>query len=389
MIYTFYSYKGGVGRTMALANVAELLYRAGKRVLMIDWDLEAPGLEHFFFPPDQLSKIRQRRGIIDLVLGYKRQMTRKLDLSDPDNLPFEKPIRIAQRIPDNHSGTRVDSTGELWLITAGRRLDETPGEYASRVLNFDWLDFYERWQGEAYFDWFRRECRTFADVILIDSRTGVTEMGGVCTYHLADVVVLFCGANRQNIQGTLDMVHTFAQADPQNKRIEQGELFRQRGGRPLKTLVAPARIDLSETTPETTILQELAPALRIRAEELQDLMIPYIAAYSAGEHLAVTYNKEQGALFSPRLIDAYKGLSARLSELGEEVRQAWQEKLTGLEAQLKTSNKTYLEFLNKKILETELEEKHRISDAIEQIEQQHRAIGEQVERLQRELHYYL
>ncbi len=49
MIYTFYSYKGGVGRTMALANVAELFLRQGRRVLMIDWDLEAPGLEQFFF----------------------------------------------------------------------------------------------------------------------------------------------------------------------------------------------------------------------------------------------------------------------------------------------------------------------------------------------------
>ncbi|HYE71696.1 MAG TPA: P-loop NTPase, partial [Blastocatellia bacterium] len=45
MIYTFYSYKGGVGRSMALANVAEWLYRQGLRVVIIDWDLEAPGLE--------------------------------------------------------------------------------------------------------------------------------------------------------------------------------------------------------------------------------------------------------------------------------------------------------------------------------------------------------
>src|SRR4051794_39095955 len=51
MIYTFYSYKGGVGRTMALANVAEVFYRAGLRVLMVDWDLESPGLERYF--PEQ------------------------------------------------------------------------------------------------------------------------------------------------------------------------------------------------------------------------------------------------------------------------------------------------------------------------------------------------
>ena len=50
-IITFYSYKGGTGRTMALANVACLLAEThGRPVLVVDWDLEAPGL-HRFFPP--------------------------------------------------------------------------------------------------------------------------------------------------------------------------------------------------------------------------------------------------------------------------------------------------------------------------------------------------
>lgn len=48
MIYTFYAYKGGAGRTMALANVAELFYDCGLRVVMVDWSLEAPSLEHYF-----------------------------------------------------------------------------------------------------------------------------------------------------------------------------------------------------------------------------------------------------------------------------------------------------------------------------------------------------
>jgi len=46
-IITFYSYKGGTGRSMALANIACILAEQqtaarGKGVLMIDWDLEAP-----------------------------------------------------------------------------------------------------------------------------------------------------------------------------------------------------------------------------------------------------------------------------------------------------------------------------------------------------------
>jgi hypothetical protein len=47
-IVTFYSYKGGVGRSMALANIAILLARRGLSVLAVDWDLEAPGLENYF-----------------------------------------------------------------------------------------------------------------------------------------------------------------------------------------------------------------------------------------------------------------------------------------------------------------------------------------------------
>ena len=47
-ICTFYSYKGGVGRSMALVNVAALLSKWNRRVLIIDWDLEAPGVEEFF-----------------------------------------------------------------------------------------------------------------------------------------------------------------------------------------------------------------------------------------------------------------------------------------------------------------------------------------------------
>src|SRR4051812_11364377 len=73
MIFTFYSYKGGVGRSMALANVAESLHEKGLRVVMIDWDLEAPGLETFFCPPGsekQLAELRAHPGLIDMIMAY-------------------------------------------------------------------------------------------------------------------------------------------------------------------------------------------------------------------------------------------------------------------------------------------------------------------------------
>ena len=54
--------------------------------------------------------------------------------------------------------------------------------YALAVQGFDWSDFYARFAGEAYFEWLRRSLidDELADVVLVDSRTGVTEMAGVC-----------------------------------------------------------------------------------------------------------------------------------------------------------------------------------------------------------------
>ncbi len=69
MIYTFYSFKGGVGRSMALANVGEYLSSRGARILLIDWDLEAPGLESFFFAPESphFADVRCQLGLIDYL----------------------------------------------------------------------------------------------------------------------------------------------------------------------------------------------------------------------------------------------------------------------------------------------------------------------------------
>ena len=74
-IITFYSYKGGTGRSMALANVAWILASAGKRVLTIDWDLEAPGLHRYFQPflTDKELRGQESQGIIDMVMDFAVQ----------------------------------------------------------------------------------------------------------------------------------------------------------------------------------------------------------------------------------------------------------------------------------------------------------------------------
>src|SRR5579859_1558445 len=150
MIYTFYSYKGGVGRSMALANVAQWFYLQGLRVVMIDWDLEAPGLENFFFTSEKdLENVRYQIGLIDLLMAYKRRFP---SLRLPAHASTEEILAILQEnlppisaafypiYPQDH--TQSDKSPALWLIPSGLRYREYFSAYARTVQNFDWVDFY-------------------------------------------------------------------------------------------------------------------------------------------------------------------------------------------------------------------------------------------------------
>ncbi len=65
---TFYSYKGGVGRTLAMANIALYLSRFGLDVCLIDFDLEAPGLHYKLANFLDIKKIKE--GMVDFIYDF-------------------------------------------------------------------------------------------------------------------------------------------------------------------------------------------------------------------------------------------------------------------------------------------------------------------------------
>ena len=67
---TFYSYKGGVGRSLVLANLAKRLVEFGKSVVMLDFDLEAPGLP-FKFGARKILDMK-KKGIVDFVSEFQK-----------------------------------------------------------------------------------------------------------------------------------------------------------------------------------------------------------------------------------------------------------------------------------------------------------------------------
>ncbi|MDM8519780.1 protein kinase [Anaerolineales bacterium HSG6] len=317
VIYTFYSYKGGVGRSMALVNIAELMYQAGLKVLMVDWDLEAPGLERYF--PDQANRVLESLGLVNMMLEYIDEK----DRNDDDSFPMDS---IADYLVDIYP--EAVGSGHLSILPAGQRADNKIDQYAQHLQSLDWDEFYYKWDGSEYFAWLRDKFKAF-DVTLIDSRTGVTEMGGVCTYYLADVVVAFCAANEQNMDGTLKMLKSF----------KNPEVTKQRGGQALETLVVPSRIDgigsiellnqfrdkfakefagyiSSNLLPKIDPNQSFLPEQRPITPKLFFLKfeIPYISDYSHMERVAVNED-ESSSYWTPNMVDAYRELRDTLAKL--------------------------------------------------------------------------
>ncbi len=301
MIFTFYSYKGGVGRSMALANVAELLNQAGFKVLMIDWDLEAPGLERYF-PSLHLTEVLDKPGLMDILLKYKEGMSH--ELKKDGDLQLDNPSNFMIDVYPGDSGK-----GKLWLLTAGRRSKTHFAKYARNVLSFDWQEFFQHWEGERYFEWLREEFEAIADIVLIDSRTGVTEIGGICTYHLADTIIMFCTSNQQSIEGTYDMARRFSAPEIEFLRSE----------RPLNTLIIPARIERAEGQFLDEFhqhymmqFQEFMPYIEGGIERVWQLGIPYIPRYAYQEKVAV---RESDRASSQDMVTVFSNLTQVMIQL--------------------------------------------------------------------------
>ena len=310
MIYTFYSFKGGVGRSMALAGVAYLLAERGLRVLAIDFDLEAPGIERYFFERDEARHVRERRGLIDLIQTYKRALTNEAEFQQAAFRQWRSFVTDA--IPRTGRGGSVD------LMTAGcREPEEKLSAYALSVRTFDWQDFFHNWNGEKFFDWLRRQFGdpiSGYDVVLVDSRTGVTEMGGVCAYQLADVAVMLCAANYQSLEGTIAVARDF----------RSDAVLALRRGRPLDILVIPARLE--DSHPERDrFLTEFERALKsdglpkILADaglDYRKLALPYNPQYAVAERLVgEATGPSDRASAAPDVVGAFGRLADALTLL--------------------------------------------------------------------------
>jgi predicted acylesterase/phospholipase RssA len=377
MIYAFYSFKGGVGRSMALANIGEVFHEKGLRTLLVDWDLEAPGLETYFHRDGELARSRAHPGLIEMLMAYKeafsgfaarqaaaarsspeqRQeyahaagLARELlkhrtdvpqFLIEAEELPVPRTFQdflrelyrsgssLGKDFPALMANSpfqrylqciRPSDTREngLFLLSAGARSEDGFGRYATAVQDFNWSEFYAAYEGREYFAWFRDQIRAIADVVLIDTRTGVTEMGGVCTRHIPDAVLSFCAPNFQNIDGISRVV----------SGLNRPDVKQARGDRHVEVMVVPTRIDDSESDRLAEFSQlfqekierdEFVPGpFKELDRPLWHLQIPYTARYNYREEMVIGPSPTPRDPVTQKLIAAYRRIAVHLAALAGE-----------------------------------------------------------------------
>lgn len=242
---TFYSYKGGTGRSLALANAARYLARLEFKVVALDFDLEAPGL-HYKFSLDPVGKpLKVQAGVVDYLYAF---------VCDGVVPSLIKEFTVDVTVP----GTEKPL---IQLIPAGQGPSR---EYWAKLSHINWHELFYSKGGkgvQVFLDLKNKIADELKpDFLLIDSRTGITEMGGVATTLLADKVIALVLPSRENLEGTRAVLQSLIRSRRDN------------GASDLDVMVALSRLPQTEKGDEQNSTERIRAVLNEEAEDLRDTL---------------------------------------------------------------------------------------------------------------------
>ncbi|MEU7867653.1 FxSxx-COOH system tetratricopeptide repeat protein [Dactylosporangium sp. NPDC049140] len=296
-VITFYSYKGGTGRTMALANVAWILAANGHRVLVADWDLESPALHRFFGPFLDPQQVATTEGVANLLGEYAWAVVQ--DATDRPADWYREYAR-AERYAFSLNWT-FPGAGTLDIMLAGRHnLD-----YAAHVAGLPWEAFYDL-GGAQFLDALREEMKAHYDYVLIDSGTGLSDPADICTLHLPDVLVDCFTPASQGIEGAAEVA----------RRVEGYEVPHSRSRRILPVLMRVDEGEKAKADAGRTLARRRFPELPKGMTDAErraywlTVEVPYRTFYAFEETLAA-FGDEGGA--HNTLLSAYEALTGYIT----------------------------------------------------------------------------
>jgi hypothetical protein len=197
-VTTFYSYDSAAARSQALVTAAWLLAGRGQDktpVLMIDWDLEGPGLHHYF---PGARDTAHRPGVLELFEACRDRLrgAGRPRGDEAEALAAE----VLGAIDWDAYIERVDDSRPLYLMHAGR-IDDSYGE---RADGLDWDALF--CACPALFRSVAAQLTRRFGHVLIDCRSGRSAATSVCTALLPDKMVGLFTPDPRSLDGLQGVV---------------------------------------------------------------------------------------------------------------------------------------------------------------------------------------
>ena len=184
-VISFYSFKGGVGRTTAVAAVAINAARSGKQVLVLDFDLEAPGVGSILASPGAPAP---SLGVVDYLLERPIVPGDALDIAEFYQA-FSEPLVIKDGVP-------------IHVVAAGKLDNWYLEKLASRLRVSVFLSRRDECTSVPLHHLLTSlRAKLKPDMILVDSRAGFHDLGGLSVSGIAHLQVLFGLNSRQSWEG--------------------------------------------------------------------------------------------------------------------------------------------------------------------------------------------
>jgi hypothetical protein len=275
----------------------------------MDFDLEAPGLHRYFGLRKERDEVAATTagGVIEFFCAVKEQFERYAlppfshdapSFEQPDNEPaLRKAIQsllepgrftVSRSVFDPNRNELAG--GSLALMPAGK----FDANYAERVRSFPWQELYENHPDS--FDVLVDELSCAFDYVLIDSRTGTTDVGNLCTVILPEKLVLVFTMNEQSLNGAIEVG-----LQAVNARKNADDM------RPLPIFPLPSRVENAEHSLQRQWLSDaqkrFTDAFRVAYGVSKDLsmyfdkvQIPHRSFYAYGEQIAVARERTTESL---------------------------------------------------------------------------------------------
>ncbi len=255
IVTTFYSLRGGVGRSTALAYTGRILAANGRKVVCVDMDLEAPGLAALF---GQESEVGAEQGVVSLLLQLDQGET-------PD---------FASHL------IRLDESDDLYLVPAGL----PDADYARRLRFIEPSVWYREEHNplRLLLDGLRDKLPFRPDVILLDARTGITPLSGPLLFDLADIAVVVLFPHPQTRRGTEMLVSGLLAAQTHHRSVNGHALAPEPRFlvSPIPASKAPEVIQRYEHRSLAWIAEWLSPANRERqGKEILESEVTHFVRY--------------------------------------------------------------------------------------------------------------